>query len=115
MSPLYGHCLSVTNIALNGLYVVDQVSGHLQGKGKVLKLKHDFFLNPKMKNRSIPYVALSPYHTHTRSRMTLCIVHVISGDLILHKRTLEPIKIIYGFRRYDVDRCAALVDTSGSR
>ena len=40
-------------------------------------------------------------------------VHILSGDLILHKRTLEPIKtMIYGLRRYDVDRCAALIDTS---
>lgn len=37
----------------------------------------------------------------------------MSGDLILHKRTLEPIKtLVYGLRRYDVDRCAALIDTS---
>ena len=40
-------------------------------------------------------------------------VHILSGDLILHKRTLEPIKtLIYGLRRYDVDRCAALIDSS---
>lgn len=37
----------------------------------------------------------------------------MSGDLILHKRTLQPIKtLVYGLRRYDRDRCAALVDTS---
>lgn len=29
----------------------------------------------------------------------------------MHKRTLEPIKtLVYGLRRYDRDRCAALVD-----
>jgi len=40
-------------------------------------------------------------------------LHILSGDLILHKRTLEPIKtVIYGLRRYDVDRAAALIDTS---
>jgi len=40
-------------------------------------------------------------------------VHILSGDLILHKRTLEPIRtLIYGLRRYDLDRCAALIDTS---
>ncbi|KAF5385150.1 hypothetical protein D9615_001084 [Tricholomella constricta] len=40
-------------------------------------------------------------------------LHILSGDLILHKRTLEPIKtMIYGLRRYDLDRCAALVDMS---
>jgi hypothetical protein len=36
-------------------------------------------------------------------------VHIISGDLILHKRTIEPLKqLIYGLRRYDLDRCVAL-------
>ena len=36
-------------------------------------------------------------------------VHILQGDLILHKRTLEPIKtVIYGLRRYDVDRAMAL-------
>lgn len=40
-------------------------------------------------------------------------MHILSGDLILHKRTLEPIKaLVYGLRRYDADRCAALIDTS---
>lgn len=40
-------------------------------------------------------------------------MHVLSGDLILHKRTLGPVQtVIYGLRRYDVDRCAALVDTT---
>ncbi|GLB43551.1 putative corA-like Mg2+ transporter protein [Lyophyllum shimeji] len=40
-------------------------------------------------------------------------LHILSGDLIMHKRTLEPIKtLIYGLRRYDVDRCAALIDMS---
>ncbi len=38
-----------------------------------------------------------------------CTVHILQGDLILHKRTLEPIKtVIYGLRRYDVDRVMAL-------
>ena len=38
-------------------------------------------------------------------------MHIISGDIQLHKRTLEPIKtMIYGLRRYDVDRCAALIN-----
>ncbi|KAF7337761.1 hypothetical protein MSAN_02249900 [Mycena sanguinolenta] len=40
-------------------------------------------------------------------------LHIVSGDLVLHKRTLEPIKtLVYGLRRYDTDRCAALVDES---
>jgi len=37
-------------------------------------------------------------------------LHILQGDLILHKRTMEPIKtVVYGLRRYDVDRCAALM------
>jgi hypothetical protein len=41
------------------------------------------------------------------------LVHIMSGDITLHKRTLEPIKtLIYGLRRYDRDRCAAVVGTS---
>jgi hypothetical protein len=40
-------------------------------------------------------------------------VHILQGDLILHKRTLEPIKtLIYGLRRYDVDRVAALEENN---
>ena len=40
-------------------------------------------------------------------------VHILSGDLILHKRTLEPIKtLVYGLRRYDDDKCRALIDFS---
>lgn len=40
-------------------------------------------------------------------------IHILSGDLVLHKRTLAPIKtLVYGLRRYDVDRCMALVDMS---
>jgi hypothetical protein len=43
----------------------------------------------------------------------LITVHILSGDLILHKRTLDPIKtLIYGLRRYDLDRCTALIDAS---
>lgn len=43
------------------------------------------------------------------------IVHTMSGDLTLHKRTLEPIKtLVYGLRRYDVDRCAALIESQGN-
>ncbi|KZT27495.1 hypothetical protein NEOLEDRAFT_1130461 [Neolentinus lepideus HHB14362 ss-1] len=60
-------------------------------QGKLVKLEHDVLLKPNMK--------------------TVRHLHIVSGDLILHKRTLEPIKtVVYGLRRYDVDRCAALID-----
>lgn len=40
-------------------------------------------------------------------------MHILSADLTSNKRTLEPIKtLIYGLRRYDVDRCAALIDSA---
>ena len=43
-------------------------------------------------------------------------MHILQGDLILHKRTLEPIKtVIYGLRRYDVDRAMALRETADAR
>ncbi|KAJ7784832.1 magnesium transporter [Mycena maculata] len=44
---------------------------------------------------------------------TVLNLHILSGDLTMHKRTLEPIRtVIYGLRRYDVDRAAALIDTA---
>ncbi|KZP10118.1 hypothetical protein FIBSPDRAFT_872974 [Athelia psychrophila] len=73
----------------SALQVVDEYHS------KILKLEHDILLHPKMK--------------------TIRYLHILSGDLILHKRTLEPIKtVIYGLRRYDLDRCAALVDTTNT-
>lgn len=40
-------------------------------------------------------------------------MHILSGDLALRKRSLEPIKaLIFGLRRYDLDRCAALSEDS---
>jgi hypothetical protein len=49
----------------------------------------------------------------TKDLNLVFLVHILSGDLILHKRTLEPIKtLVYGLRRYDVDRSEALIDFS---
>ncbi|KAJ3569911.1 hypothetical protein NP233_g4745 [Leucocoprinus birnbaumii] len=56
---------------------------------KIHKIEHDIMLNPSMES--------------VRS------LHVLSGDLIMHKLTLEPIKtMMYNLRRYDVDRCVAM-------
>ncbi|KAF8971808.1 magnesium transporter [Flammula alnicola] len=64
-----------------------------QYHSKIHKFERDILLTPKMS--------------------TVRQLHILSGDLILHKRTLDPIKtLIYGLRRYDVDRCAALIDSS---
>ncbi|KIJ20331.1 hypothetical protein PAXINDRAFT_127039 [Paxillus involutus ATCC 200175] len=58
---------------------------------KLLELERDILIKPNMK--------------------VVARLHIISGDLTLHKRTLEPLKtLIYGLRRYDVDRCAALIE-----
>lgn len=44
---------------------------------------------------------------------TVKALHILDGDLILHRRTLDPIKtMIFALRRYDLDRCAALIDPS---
>ncbi|CAK5278332.1 unnamed protein product [Mycena citricolor] len=57
---------------------------------KIRKFEREILLKPKMS--------------------TVRNLHILSGDLILHKRTLEPIKtVIYGLRRYDDERAAALV------
>ncbi|THH01212.1 hypothetical protein EW026_g1441 [Hermanssonia centrifuga] len=70
--------------------VVDQALEVVEAyQSKILKLEEAVLLKPNMK--------------HVRR------LHILQGDLILHKRTLEPIKtVIYGLRRYDVDRVAAL-------
>jgi len=71
----------------SALQVIDEYQGN------ILKLEEAILLKPKM--------------------TTVRHLHIMSGDLILHKRTLGPIKtLIYGLRRYDQDRCAALIDTS---
>jgi len=58
---------------------------------KIQKLEHQVLIRPNMK--------------------TVRYLHILSDDLTMHKRTLEPIKtLIYGLRRYDVDRSAALMD-----
>ena len=72
--------------------VVDQAMEVVdEYQNKILKLEHNILIKPKMK--------------------TVRYLHILSGDLTLHKRTLEPIKtLVYGLRRYDVDRCLALLD-----
>jgi len=69
----------------NTLEVVDEY------QRKILSLEHRVLVRPNVR--------------------TVQSLHILSGDLTMHKRTLEPIKtLVYGLRRYDVDRCAALMD-----
>ncbi|KAG0694044.1 hypothetical protein DFH29DRAFT_1006684 [Suillus ampliporus] len=59
---------------------------------KILQLEYDVLMKPNVK---------------VVSRL-----HILSGDLTLHKRTLGPLKtVIYGLRRYDEDRYAALLSS----
>ncbi|KAG8690469.1 hypothetical protein FRC11_011415 [Ceratobasidium sp. 423] len=54
----------------------------------ILKMERSILLKPNMK--------------------TVRGLHIISGDLTLHKRTLGPLsQLVYGLRRYDLDRCKA--------
>jgi len=60
-------------------------------QGKILKIEQEVLLKPSVR--------------------TVRRLHILQGDLILHRRTLEPIKtVIYGLRRYDDDRAAALME-----
>ncbi|CUA70320.1 hypothetical protein RSOLAG22IIIB_00675 [Rhizoctonia solani] len=60
----------------------------------ILKMERSILLKPNMK--------------------TVRGLHIISGDLTLHKRTLGPLsQLIYGLRRYDLDRCKALAGSAG--
>jgi len=73
--------------------VVDQALEVVEAyHSQILSLEHDILLKPTMKS--------------VRS------LHILQEDLILHKRTMEPIKtVVYGLRRYDVDRVAALYES----
>ncbi|ESK92631.1 putative magnesium -like protein [Moniliophthora roreri MCA 2997] len=55
-------------------------------------------------------VLLNPQISTVRS------LHILSGDLILHKSTLEPTTtLIYDLIHHDRDRCAALIDPERHR
>lgn len=79
---------------------------------KIIDLEHQVLLKAKMaaiRQREYNHRIRSVGYILNRMIILLRLVHIISGDLILHKRTLGPIKsMIYAIRRYDVDRVAAL-------
>ncbi|TBU36277.1 hypothetical protein BD309DRAFT_1024474 [Dichomitus squalens] len=61
-------------------------------QGRILEIEEQVLLKPSMKTVRKP-------------------VHILQGDLVLHKRMLEPVKtLISGLRRYDADRALALRD-----
>ena len=93
----------IYSVVDKALQVIDQYHAN------ITKFEHDILLKPKM--------STVRKCTFNKELLLLCSrrvpVHILSGDLILHKRTLEPIKtLVYGLRRYDVDRCEALIDRS---
>lgn len=75
---------------------------------KIHKLERDILLRP----------SLADMHRRRSRRLATpvsdaaCIpVHFISRELVMHKRTLDPIKtMIFGLRKYDLDRMAALAE-----
>ncbi|KAI9513096.1 hypothetical protein F5148DRAFT_466834 [Russula earlei] len=52
----------------------------------------------------------------TKSKVsTVRSLHILSGDLILHKRTLGPVRaLVYALRNYDIERTAACLNLSTS-
>ena len=89
------------------LQVIDQYHTN------ITNLEHDILLRPKMSTaRKCTFVWL-PWSYSTNDHNPVCLVHILSGDLILHRRTLEPIKtLVYALRRYDNDKSEALIDFS---
>ncbi|KZT07236.1 uncharacterized protein LAESUDRAFT_758642 [Laetiporus sulphureus 93-53] len=60
-------------------------------QGKIFKIEKEVLLKPDMR--------------------TVTSLHMLQEDLIMHKRSLEPIKtLVYGLRRYDVDRVGAIAE-----
>lgn len=82
-----------------------------QYQDRIHKLEHDILIKPRMNTVRSRTLALHFICILLNQSAFIVAVHILSGDLIMHKRTLEPIKtMLYGLRRYDVDRCIALAD-----
>ncbi|KAF8328271.1 uncharacterized protein EI90DRAFT_1620505 [Cantharellus anzutake] len=63
---------------------------------KILSLERQILIKPKM--------------------MSVRQLHILSGDITLHKRTLTPLRsLVYGLRRYDLARCQALVSSAAPK
>ena len=97
--------------------MVDQALEVVQEyESKLLKLEQAVLMKPQVKH-VVRRKCHSPGFIGTDARALIRIlpVHAIQGDLILHRRTLQPIKsLVYALRRYDVDRVAALADSTDS-
>ncbi|KAJ7485492.1 magnesium transporter [Mycena latifolia] len=82
---------SLLNIVANkALEVIDAY------RVKIKKFEREIMLRPKV--------------------TTVANLYILSGDLILHKLTLEPIRVVLnGLRQHDLDRAAALIDMTDER
>lgn len=79
----------------------------------LLKLESDILLKPKVGSVRHRMALFLFTASHAYCTAIVTTVHILSGDLALHKRTLEPLRsLIYGLRRYDYDRCLALETSS---
>ena len=73
---------------------------------RILKFERDIHVKPGI--QTVQYCTYTPT-SNLRSVSNSHIVHVMSGDLTIRKRALTPIKaLIYGLRRYDLERSAAV-------
>ena len=85
---------------------------HLGGNGRISAQ------DPQPRALHFAYAAVrrsSPFHSLKLLTFLPITVHILSCDMILHKPTLDPIKtMIYGLRRYDLDRSAAIASEMAS-
>lgn len=73
---------------------------------RILKFERDIHVKPGM--QTVQYCKC-PLTSNLNIVSNNHVVHVMSGDLTIRKRALTPIKaLIYGLRRYDLERSAAV-------
>ena len=73
---------------------------------RILKFERDIHIKPGI--QTVQYCK-HPLTSHQNLVSNNHAVHVMSGDLTIRKRALTPIKaLIYGLRRYDLERSAAV-------
>lgn len=79
---------------------------------KIEKFERQILISPKM--QTVQDCKVSSAFILELAFSSLYSVHMLDGDLILLKRTMGPLRtLVYGLRRYDLDRCAALAESEG--
>lgn len=112
---LYARICTTLGLYARACVVVDKALEVVEEyQGKILKLERDVLVRPKMRTVTARASSCGSYAIQCRIHSTRLIVHMLQGDLSLHKRTLEPVKtLVYGLRRYDADRAAAILASEG--